>query len=215
MSELRINLIDEETDLSIIQKYNWDIDVKGFKYHVCRVPEYYHSIGGKYGNNNLWCYPREEEPSFNNLLQFNGSPVRWGVVIDDSNYIKHKWGEGEILHTHWVSITRNGEEFYSFACGGLGYGMAKAQVLIARLEDHPISFNDIDFEAQIIGRKIWWHESPGIIRRYIKGQACVMIEPDGIEKFPRPSSYRDDDPYGEDIDIKAEIFDNNIWWFRD
>ena len=38
--------------------------------------------GGKYGNNDLWAYPRYEEPTYKNLIQFDGDPVCWGIKYE-------------------------------------------------------------------------------------------------------------------------------------
>ena len=83
--------------------------------------------------------------------------------------------------------------------------------------DHPLALNTIDFDKKMIGRKIWWRSEPGIITRWIDGQACVIIEPDGIEKFTTPAEFfkEDGDEYYEDNYVKTNIFDKHIWWFRD
>jgi hypothetical protein len=55
-----------------------------------------------------------------------------------------------------------------------------------------------------------------VITHYCKGQAAVIIEPDGIERFTKPREYAEDDfPIAEEKDIKADIFDKHIWWFRE
>lgn len=215
MDLIKIKLVDENTDLSNINPIDWDVVIKGQPYYVCRLEGYYHSIGGTYGNNCYWCYPRNEHPTFENLLQFNGAPVRWGFTFDDNNYKRFKYGEGEVLHNHIVTITRNGEPFYDFGCCGVAYGVGKAMEIIESIDEHPLEFNSIDFDKKMIGRKVWFRDYPAIISRYVTGQACVLLEPDGIDKFPKPKCFNDDDMYYEDTDVKLEIFSENIWWFRD
>lgn len=61
-------------------------------------------------------------------------------------------------------------------------------------------------------------EWPEIITDSIDdGQACVILEPDGIEKFTTPAEFaeKEGDDYYEDGFVKAEIFDSHIWWHRD
>ena len=92
---------------------------------------------------------------------------------------------------------------------------ALAYVLDGKLDEHPAELNDRDFDEHLIGRKIWWRSEPGIITYYCKGQAAVIIKPDGIERFTPPKEY-EGDGFGsyDDDEIKASIFDKHIWWFR-
>jgi len=211
----QIKLIDKNTDLSNIKPLDWDVNIKGRPYYSARIDGYVHSIGGHWGENDYWCWPRDEQPTHENLMQFAGSPCRWGFRVDDNNYIRNKY-DAEVLHNHYAVITRNGEDFYSFAYGGLGGAVAKAQILIDEFEEHPIWPNEIDFDKKVIGRKVWWSDFRASVRSYIKGQACVMLVPDGEDKFPIPKCYGEDDICcDEREEIKTEIFDKNIWWFRD
>ena len=92
---------------------------------------------------------------------------------------------------------------------------ALSYVLDNRLDEHPMELNNRDFDKEVIGRKVWWRSEPGVITQYCKGQAAVIIEPDGIERFTVPREYADDDfLVEEDRDVKASIFDKHIWWFR-
>lgn len=212
--DIEIKLVDETTDLSNVKPYNWDVMVKGKPYYVCRLEGYYHSIGGHLGNNNLWCYPRDQKPTVENLYEFAGASCQWGVIANDNNYYRCKWDEAEVLHNHSITITRNGEEFFTFHSGGLAYGLAKAQVIIAELDEHPLDLNEIGYDEKMIGRKVWWRSQPAIVDRFIKGQACVMLIPDGMDSFKIPEEYKNED-YEENNDIKTEIFDKHIWWFRE
>lgn len=217
MYDLRIKLIDKDTDISSLKmsKYDWDLVIKqGDKiipYQVVRIEGYIHSIGGKRGINDLWAYPRNEEPTYENLIEYSGDkPCCWGYRYTPYNYIRHKHDESEIFTSGGVMITRNGEDFYF--CRG---GIKEAEYLIKDLDDHPLELDTIGFDMKMIGRKVWWRSEPAVITRYIKGQACVILKPDGIEKFTIPAEYRDDDiDYYEEPDVKTDIFDKHINWFR-
>lgn len=68
----------------------------------------------------------------------------------------------------------------------------------------------------MIGRKVWWRSEPAVITHWIEGQACVILEPDGIDKFAVPAEFVHDEIMNDrERDIKAEIFDDHIWWFRE
>jgi len=218
MYEPKLKLVDENTDLRNIKPYDWDLVIKDEPYYVCDLEGYYHTIGGHYGNNSLWCYPRNEKPTVDNLMQFNGIPVRWGFIVDDNNFKKFKH-EPEVLHNHMITIIRNGKVFYIFPSSGVAYGAGKAMEIIESIGEHALGFNTIDFDKKMIGRKVWWHETPAIITRWIEGQACVMLEPDQTGhdtkiKFPVPAYFTNEGDEDEE-DIKANILDKHIWWHRD
>lgn len=192
----------------------WDVVLYDKPYQVVRIKGYVHSIGGRHGENDLWMYPRNELPTYENLIEYqcDGCGVCWGIKYEPHNYVRSKGGESECFTSGGVTITRNGEDFY-FCRGGID----EAKVLIRKLEDHPIFFNEYGWKEKIIGRKVWWRSEPAIVSSYIDKQACVMIEPDGIKNFTTPAEFSDEegDDYYEDGDVKAEIFDSHIWWFRD
>lgn len=106
----------------------------------------------------------------------------------------------------------NGEDF--FFCRG---GIDQARWLIQQLGEHPLDLNEYGFAEKMIGRKVWWRSEPAIVTSWIgHGQACVILEPDGVERFTTPPEFADDGTmYYEDRDVKADIFDKQIWWWRE
>lgn len=210
-----IKLIDKDTNISELKmrKMDWDVVIYGIPYQVVRIEGYVHTIGGKWGENNLWAYPRDEEPTYENLIKFDSEPVLWGINFNPHHYMKTKWDETEIRYSGSVTITRNGEDFYTLG-GGVNYGIDKARVLISEINEHPLWLNEIDYDKKMIGRKVWWRSQPAIITRWIKGQACVILEPDGIERFKKPAEYKNDDMFDDEEYIKTSIFDKHICWFR-
>ena len=188
----------------------WDTVINGKPYFVVLIEGYIHTIGGKYGNNNLWAYPRNEKPSCENLVQFDGEPVCWGINYAPYNHARYKHGEFEASTLGNVFITRNGEKF----CDVRG-GIERAKCMINNFSEHPIGLNEIDFDKKVIGRKVWWRSEPAVITSYISGQACVILEPDGIQQFTTPAEFADEGcEYYFDGDVKADILDKHIWWFR-
>ena len=87
MSEIR--LITEDTDIDSLKmsKMDWDVEVKGVPYQVVRIEGYIHSIGGRWGENNLWMYPRFEVPTYGNLVEYccNNCGVCWGIKYEPHN----------------------------------------------------------------------------------------------------------------------------------
>lgn len=211
-----IRLIEKNTDISSLKmtKYDWDVVLNNQEYQVVRIEGYIHTIGGEHGENDLWMYPRNGRPAYETLIEYQceNCGVCWGIRYAPYNYTRSKWDECECFTTDGAMITRNGEDFY-FCSGGID----EAKWLMKHLGEHPLNLNEYGFTEKMIGRKVWWRSEPAIIRRWIgHGQACVMLEPDGIEKFTTPAEFANEgDDYYEDGDVKTDIFDKHIWWFRD
>jgi hypothetical protein len=167
----------------------------------------------------MWVYPRDEEPTNENLIPFSSDHyVQWGIIFQPRNEFRTRHGDVEVNSIGGVTITRNGVEFYT-VCGGIEYGIAEARHLIHKIQEHPLDLNFIDFDKNMIGRKVWWRSQPGIITKYIHRQACVIIEPDEIDRFEIPAEFNNDSDCmifnDDEKDIKADIFDAHIWWFRE
>ena len=210
---MNIKLIDRDTDISRlkIRQMSWDTVINGKPYFVVQIVGYVHTIGGKYNNNDLWAYPRDEKPNCENLVQFEGEPVCWGINYAPYNYARCRHDEFEATTIGNVFITRNGEKF----CDVRG-GIERAKCMINDFNEHPINLNDIDFDKKVIGRKVWWRSEPAVVSNYISKQACVILEPDGIKQFTTPAEFADEGcNYYCDGDVKADILDKHIWWFRE
>lgn len=212
-----IRLITKDTILPPLCHMDWDVVINGIPYYVVRINRYVHRIGGQgqYGENDLWAYPRDKAPTYETLIEFDCKwPVAWGIRYEPRNYTKTKWDETEALTAGGVVITRNGEDFCQIT-GGMNYGIDKARVMIREFERHPLHLDFIDFDKKAVGRKVWWRSEPAIITRYVDNQACVILKPDGIDRFTVPAEFANEDTdYYEDGTIKTSILDPHIWWFR-
>lgn len=211
-----IKLITENTDISSLKmrKYDWDVVVHDIPYQVVAIEGYIHAIGGSRGENNLWMYPRNEEPTYDNLVEYygNGCGVCWGIKYEPHNYIRTKWDETECYTSGGAMITRNGKDFYFCRSG-----IIEAQYLLQDIDEHPLDLNMYGFVEKMIGRKVWWRSEPAVITHWVgHGQACVILEPDGIDRFTTPVEYANNDVMAyEERDVKTSIFDEHIWWWRD
>lgn len=208
-----IKLINKDTDLSNISKLDWDSYFGDTPLQVYRVEDCYHGIGGRYGNNNLWCCKRGEEPTYDNLMEFSGNPCNWGIKIIENNYHKCKWEEHEIMGNTSVTIMRNNEKFYSFPAGSIDYGFTRARMLLYEIESHPIDFNIINFEKHIINRDIYFENMPCKIISY--NTATVLIEPD-LDCMTKEEWNKNLSEYYENEEcIPENIFADSIKWFRE
>jgi hypothetical protein len=212
---LEIKLIDENTDLSGLKSLNWDVNIKGNPYNVYKIDGYVHTIGGRFAENDYWCCPVDETPTYKNLIEFNGEPVRWGIESYSNNYTSSKWGETEVRHNYQIVITRNGKPFVSFGARDLSYGLATAQYKLANYQEHPINFTDRNFKEKLEGRKIWYKNQKAIVEKWVEGQACIIIKFENGKYEPLEYEKEDNIVYLEEDYVKEDILSKHIWWFRD
>lgn len=212
-----INLITENTDISKLDmyKYHWDVVVNNVPYQVVSIEGYVHTVGGKRGLNDLWMYPRAEEPSYQNLVEYTGDGcgVCWGIKYEPHNYLKTKWDETECRTSGGATVTRNGQTFYF--CRG---GIIEAMNMLRTVDGHPADLNQIDFDKKLEGRKIWYRSQPAVIQKYLgSDNAVIVIVPEEGTKFSVPNEFADelfvDDEYQDEV--IDTIFSPHIWWFRD
>lgn len=90
-----------------------------------------------------------------------------------------------------------------------------------RLLDHEAVdwSSNVPYRDQLLGRKVWYREVPAIVVREVLSQGCVILKPDGADKFPPPvwSWDKDEGTYDdcEDDEAKVELLSSQIWWWRD
>lgn len=203
---------DKDSFIGKVVPLDWDLEINGRPYYVANMFGHIHTYGGKYHHNDLWCYPRDEEPSYKNLIPYNKNcACEWGLIYNKDKSYRGKHGIDSI---DTITITRNGKPFYTL------HDVYEALSIINyKVYEHPLNLCDIDYDKKMIGRKIWYRGEPGVITRWVNDQACVVIEPDGIDKFTYPAEYCEDDGQDteyEERDLIIDIFKcGNIWWFRD
>lgn len=171
-----IKLIKPDTDLSKIRLTNLDLVLYDKPYNVYRVEGYNHTIRG-YEPINLWTCPSDEEPTYQNLIQFSGKAPTWGITFEETNYIKSKWYETEIRKSGVCWITRNGEKFYCVTGRDMDYCLAKAQYFLVRLmEEIPFYFHERNWQQQAIGMKIWYDNKPAVIGGFSSDNEIRIVD---------------------------------------
>lgn len=146
----------------------------------------------------------------------------WKVCVEDHQYIKIKWGDRELRKSVTCTIYRNDKVFYQFSCGDHDYALAKAKMIMTSAhESMPFSVEDIDFEKDIVGRKIWYREQPAVIVSYYQGNISIVPDKEvGCEKFEMPNSWKNDDFLSDswhdyEDRLSVDIFESsNISWYR-
>lgn len=205
-------LPEMDTDISSldIEEKPWDLVLDGKEYKVIRIKGYIHTKGVGY-ENDLYAYPRGEEPNYNNLVKYNlEEPVCWGIRTDNSNYVESSVGDPYACNHNKVIITRNGKDFCE--CNTV----IEALNRIDEIKIHPLKLNNYKFDESCIGCKIWYREQKAIISKYIDGEACIEIVPDGKDKFKIPDSLKALSDYCDEVpSFKISIFNSCISWDRD
>ena len=213
----QIKYIDKDTDLSNIQLIEWDLEVNNIPYNVYRIDNYYHCIGGDYQNNDYWCCPADQKPSYENLIGFNGFAPIWAIQWSASNKYRNKWGNSSIEYSGTAMIKRNDKLFYHFGARDMAYGLAKAQTILTQLREHPIPFFSRKWKDNLINRKIYYREQPALITEIWNNLNLKIIPID--KPFTIPPYYQKEEiaiykDSVQDNSIKTSLLDDNIYWFR-
>jgi hypothetical protein len=221
-----IKIIEKDTDLSQVKmdKIGWDVEIHDKPYDVYQIEGFVHHIGGKRGENDYWCCPADETPSVDNLIEFDGYPVLWGVEYIPYNYCRTKWDETEVDDRGKTIIKRNNKTFYIIQARSMHYGIAKAQAYVVELSEHPIAFHMRKFREEMIGRKIWYENQPAIIERLFEDEnegISLWIVPDKtlIEKFEFPTWQKGEWERNTAAEwsegLRADLLESDIDWFRE
>ena len=225
MSDIKLLTKDTQFSELEIRKIDWDLEFDGNPYDIYAIEGHCHTIGGKYGNNDYYCCYEGDEPCYDNLVAFNGSAPIWGIEYKQKNSYRNKWGETSIQFHGTCTITRNGKAFYSIGARDMEYGLAKAQVLLTEIHEHPIAFHYRNWREEVINREIYYCNQPAIITEIyesLEGEICVKIVPDKkhIESLSKPPWMKEDheiEYYEEAYKdwVKDDILTNNIYWYRE
>lgn len=62
--------------------------------------------------------------------------------------------------------------------------------------------------------KVWWHDQPGKVTGWIPDQGCVLVQPDGIDRFESPARFGELNDHWDGDWVKDDIFSPHIRWHR-
>lgn len=160
-----------------------------------------------------------------NLVEYHNKSIArpcWDIRIKEINHYKVKWDEDRWSSNTSCEMWANGKLIYGFVVRDIEFAMAKAQVLMIQLTEHPFNFFDQKKEE---GRKIWWYYEPGNIK--IRPDYATMDKETWWKKYhERAQRPGEDDEFEnwEDRmgDYKTDdlinwgdaLSDQHIYWFR-
>lgn len=147
---------------------------------------------------------------------FDGHRILIDVQIESRNYLKDSHYSGdEIRKGGTGKILADGEVVFEFFFRDPLWALQKAARLIGELSEHSSNWMVKAERERLIGRKIFYDRTPAIIARLIEDQGCMIIQPDGVTRFPPPIyAESEDDDYEDSDSLKIEVLDPKIWWFR-
>lgn len=156
------------------------------------------------------------------IYDFDGHRVLTRIEIEEYNYIKESEMSGdEIRQGGSVKVFLNGKQVGGEFIRSWQSGIEIAKALHSKIMDHPAWLWEPDVEKRIEGRKVYYKNTPAVLRHYMPDQACVMIDVVPGMQFPLPPHVIDDmdgEEIASDYDrqsIKDSIFSPHIWWYRD
>ena len=123
-------------DLKNLKVYNWDVTIGNDHKPmlVGRLDGFMHTRGGKWGDNCLYCWPREEKPTIDNITPYDGDGgASWGVEYRETQHYHNHMGDTYVETSCCTVITRNGKDFYTVR-GKLDYSMPKAISIMKELD---------------------------------------------------------------------------------
>lgn len=142
-------------------------------------------------------------------IPFDGHRVLWGFSYEPETYLK----ESEISGDEWrqggtIRYFRNKVQVFEVFCRTPENAIPRLQTTLWKLQE-------IDWDSLVVGRKLYWRDTPAVIEYVIMEQGCIVVKPDGVEKFP--DHIWDDEEWMKLEDpksVKIELIDPHIWWFR-
>jgi len=188
----------KETDIPKMSKLNWDVQLQSNSYLEVNITEvgsermpykqydsevifqdyyvkyqaYMLHIGD---NSKVYICPRDEEPTMENLREFDANDWSvWGVKCFNAVYR----GKHGFRTSATAQIYRNGVLFDTVGGRDMAYSLIEAQAIIHKLDDprYPWSYFEINYEKKIVGLKVKWRGRDAVITSYIEGQNAVMLD---------------------------------------
>jgi len=206
----------------------FDIQIKDKLFEVWHRDEK-HNIGTLNGSSyedNMWVkyFDTWISPTCDPLTEITWVPwhdwngnnkVCFEIRIKQSNYVKHKYDEYSIRGTGICEIICNTRKVYEFYFGDINYAFACAQKMIMEMKEHFFDFKNPEKE---IGRKIWYKRQPAIIDHLIMDQGCIVVKKEDGTNFMMTDPWYNGQAHMNEWmiekEIKVDIFDNDIYWFR-
>lgn len=156
------------------------------------------------------------------IEDFDGFRRLIDIEIKSSNYMKESYYSGDEVRKSVI-----GKIFVDGVCLVEEFGrdpvhmMRRLESLIEKYQEHESQWFNAKERQKLIGRKIYYHDQPATIVRLIEDQGCIIVATEPDFKVPRNNHDDDDYDYWDDwkkddhYEVKTEVLDPHIWWWRD
>ncbi|MER7814568.1 hypothetical protein [Streptomyces sp. NPDC096153] len=156
--------------------------------------------------------------------RFEGHHVQIDVELHTTNRreVNHWKGRDEIrAEGTWTLALARQQVWEGYLRTNVLDQLLTIRRIAQQLLDHPaIDWRDEKPAAeQLLNRRLYYDRTPAVVSSTsVLSQGCVMLKPVGVALFPPHVSTldrdEDDDPYERD-EIKVDLLDSRIWWWRD
>jgi hypothetical protein len=152
---------------------------------------------------------------------FNGHRIQTRVEVETHNYLKTSGLSGnEVRRSATCKIWLNDFLAYTFSGRDPDRLLRKAaDQILPQLFEHAIQFWDPAEREKLIGRKVYYANTPAVVREVFWDQGCVWLEVEEGHEFPQPAWSHDPDGIPPDDDyrtsVKDDFFAPSIYWHRD
>jgi len=151
----------------------------------------------------------DDEPT-----SFSGHRILIGVNLDSHNYLKESYLSGDDVRKGGTGqILADGDVVFEFFFRDVQWALRHAADLIEKLSDGSADWLIKERREALVGRKIFYRETPAVIESLIVDQGCIIIRTEDGKPFPAPVYNRDE--YEGEETIKDEVISPHIWWWRE
>jgi hypothetical protein len=169
-----------------------------------------------YSENNIYARYRDGR-----IEEFDGHRIQVRIELETYNYLKESELSGdEIRKGGEGKIFINGEPTDSWFFRDITKALDSAKARLATIMDHPLQLWDKAERAKIVGRKVYYDNTPATVKYFFDDQGCVVLEPEPGFHFPIPAYELEEAkeqnriPERDEETVKLEITSNSIWWWR-
>jgi hypothetical protein len=155
------------------------------------------------------------------IEEFDGHRIQVKIELETYNYLKESELSGdEIRKGGEGKIYLNGEPTDSWFFRDIEHALDGAKHRLATIMDHPLRLWDKTERAKVVGRKVYYQNTPAVVRHFFADQGCVVLAPADGYSFPVPAYAIEDARESggtaerEEDTAKIEITSPEIWWWR-
>lgn len=151
---------------------------------------------------------------------FDGHRPCMRFDIRESNYLKTSGLSGdEVRKSCEALVYMNNRLVFGRSFRTADFAMRFFLGNMYRIEEHPVQLwrrSDTCEWPELIGRKVYWRDQPGVIRRYFPDQGAAVAEYDGDGPgFVTPAHRSLADVEEVETDVKDDILSESWGWLRE